>query len=203
LAASVQGNPGLTPKRSLRRISHPKIAQEKVFMKRLFVCIFSLIVIVGCNITPPSDLSGQLKSDLSSRLLRIDSSARIDSFKVTSIDTIVPRLGKIIDDTIYIRQLTSVREQLAHAKTRLRKDSIAYFQGEVDYMTGQIDTLTASIKTADTTNKWGIMAGCYYGIRKNNKRTHDSIYYFIQNSGDIVNSDMLDSFIVRSYRNLK
>lgn len=172
-------------------------------MKRLSLFIFILMAIVGCKIAPPPDLSTQLKSDLSSRLLRIDSSARIDSFKVISIDTIVPRLGKIIDDTMYIRQLNSVQEQLAHAKTRLRKDSIAYFQGEVDYMTGQIDTLTASIKTADTTTKWGIMAGCYYGIQKNNKRAQGSIYYFIRHSGNILNAEMLDSFIVRSYRNLK
>jgi hypothetical protein len=171
-------------------------------MKKSILPVFILMAIMGCKIVPPPDLSSQLKSDLSSRLLRIDSSALIDSFKVMHVDTIVPRLGKIIDDTMYIRQLHSVQEQLAGAKTRLRKDSIAYFQGEVDYMTGQIDSLTASIKTADTTAKWGIMAGCYYQIHKNNAWAHDSIYYFIQNSGHIVNSEMLDSFIVRSYRNL-
>ena len=172
-------------------------------MNRLFAHIFILTAIASCKSTPPPVLSSQLKKDLSSRLLKIDSSALIDSFKVMQVDTIVPRLGKIIDDTIYTRQLNSVREQLAHAKTRPRKDSIAYFQGEVDYMTGQIDSLTASIKTADTIHKYGIMAGCYYRIRKNTQQAHDSIYYFIQKSGDIVNSEMLDSFILRSYRNLK
>jgi len=172
-------------------------------MNRLFAHIFILTAIASCKSTPPPDLSSQLKKDLSSRLLKIDSSAFIDSFKVMQVDTIVPRLGKIIDDTIYTRQLNAVLEQLAHAKTRPRKDSIAYFQGEVDYMTGQIDSLTASIKTADTIHTYGIMAGCYYRIRKNTQQAHDSIYYFIQKSGDIVNSEMLDSIILRSYRNLK
>ena len=92
-------------------------------MNRLFAHIFILTAIASCKSTPPPDLSSQLKKDLSSRLLKIDSSAFIDSFKVMQVDTIVPRLGKIIDDTIYTRQLNSVREQLAHAKTRPRKDS--------------------------------------------------------------------------------
>jgi hypothetical protein len=180
-----------------------KYIGKKVFMNRLFAYALILMAIVSCKSTPPSDLSSQLKKDASSRLLKIDSSAIIDSFKVMQVDTIGQRFGKIMDDTIYIRQLNSVREDLAHAKTRSRKDSIAYFQGEIDYMTGQIDSLTASIKTADTTYKWGIMAGCYYRVRKNTRQAHDSIYYFIQKSGEIVNSEMLDSFIVRSYRKLK
>ena len=170
-------------------------------MKRAIAFIF--LAIVGCKSSPPPDLSSQLKSDLSSRLLKIDSFALIDSFKILGVDTIVPRLGIIIDDTIYIRQLHSVQEQLAHAMTRSRKDSIEYFQGEVNYMTGQIDSITASIKTADTTNKFGILARCYYQISKNDKNKKDSIYYFIQNKGHIINSEMLDSFVARSYRNLK
>jgi len=172
-------------------------------MNRLLAYALIMMAIASCKSTVPLDLSSQLKKDVSSRLLKIDSSALIDSFKVMRVDTIGQRFGKIVDDTIYVRQLNSVREQLAHAKTRSRKDSIAYFQGEIDYMTGQIDSLTASIKTADTTYKWGIMAGCYYQIRKNEKQANDSIYYFIQKSGEIVNSEMLDSFVLRTYRKLK
>ena len=171
-------------------------------MKILIFLIFILIGIVGCKSSSPPDLSSQLKGDLSSRLLKVDSSALIDSFKIIGVDTIVPRLGKIIDDTIYIRQLHSVQEQLAHAMTRPRKDSIEYFQGEVNYMTGQIDTLTESIKTADTTRKFGILARCYYQISKNGKNNKGLIYYFIQNTGHIMNSEMLDSLITTSYRGL-
>jgi hypothetical protein len=172
-------------------------------MKKTVFPIFILLGIIGCTTNPPFDLSGQLRNDLSSRLLKVDSSARIDSFKISGVDTIVPRLGKIIDDTIYIRELHTVEEQLAHALTRPREDSIRYFQDEVNYMKGQIDTLTASIKTADTTNKYGIVVRCDYQISKHGKNEKNSIYYFLRDGGYIINSEMLDSFITRSYRALQ
>ena len=172
-------------------------------MKKPIFVVFILLGIISCKSKPAPDLSSQLRTDLSARLLKVDSLAHIDSFKVLGVDTIVPRLGKIIDDTIYIRLLHSVQEQLAHAKTRPRKDSIRYFQEEINYMQGQIDTLTESIKTADTTRKFGILARCYYQVSKNGKFKADAIYYFIRNNGYILNDEMLDSTITRSYRAVK
>ena len=170
-------------------------------MKKIALLVVILGITFGCKSRP--DLSSQLKTDLSSRLLKVDSSVVIDSFKIMGVDTLNAKLGKIIDDTVYIRLLHSVQKQLSHALTRPRKDSIEYFQGEIDYMSGQIDTLTESIKTADTTHKFGILARCYYQISKNGKNNKGSLFYFIKSTGYIINSEMLDSIIIRTYRGLK
>ncbi|MEP6749091.1 MAG: hypothetical protein ABJB86_15265 [Bacteroidota bacterium] len=173
-------------------------------MKKLILFfLISAGIITGCKSYLTPDLSSQLKNDLANRLRKINSVVVIDSFKVVGVDTIVPRMGKIIDDTIYIRQLRSVQEQLAHAMMRTRKDSIEYFQDEVSYMTGQIDSLTESIKTADTTHKFGILARCNYQVSKNGKHTSGSLFYFIQNNGYIFNGEMLDSFLTRSCQAIK
>ena len=170
-------------------------------MKKTTLFIVILATIIGCKTRP--DLSSQLKANLSSRLLKFDSSVVIDSFKVIEVDTLNQRFGVVIEDTIYLRQFHSIQQQLAHALTRSYKDSIEYFQGEINYMSGQIDSLTKSIKTSDTTHKYGIFAKCYYQISKNGKNKQDSIYYFIDRAGNILNSEMLDTLLAMSNRSLR
>ena len=170
-------------------------------MNKLNLAIVLLTILNGCS--NPPDLSNQLKTHFSSRLAKIDSAAIIDSFRIIGIDSSHEKMGKIIDDTIYIRLLHSVQAQLAHALTRKNKDSIEYFQDEIKYMSGQIDTLTNSISTADTVRKYGILVRCFYQISKDGRRKGDSIYYFFDNKMHLLDSDLVDSLIILSYRQIK
>jgi hypothetical protein len=171
-------------------------------MRKPTLLAVAIIIFIGCSTKIP-DLTSQLKTNFSSHLIKVDSAVVIDSFSVIAVDTLVEKLGKIIDDTIYIRELHAVQAQLAHALMRPRKDSIEYFQNEVNYMSGQIDTLTMSIKTADTKNKFGILARCYFQISKKDKAKSDFVFYFIDSRSNILSTDIIDSSINRAYKYIK
>lgn len=169
--------------------------------KAILFILIVIIVMMGCSTRP--DLTSQLKANFSFHLAKVDSAVVIDSFRILGIDTLVEKLGKIIDDTIYMRQLRSVQAQLDHALTRSNKDSIEYFRGEVKYMSGQIDTLTSSIETADTKSKFGLMVRCVYQLSKKDKYKTDSLVYFFDAKGNILSTDIIDSSIRRSYGFIK
>ncbi len=172
-------------------------------MKRPVLLIIILaMVTIGCT-TKPASLTSQLKTNFSFRLAKVDSLAVIDSFRILGVDTLVEKLGKIIDDTIYIRQLHAVQAQLDHALTRSNKDSIEYFKGEIKYMSGQIDTLTSSIETADTKSKFGLMIRCVYQISKKDRYKTDSVVYFLDAKGNILSTDIIDSSVSRAYGFIK
>ena len=170
-------------------------------MQKAAVFMLILAIITGCKNSP--GLSDQLRENLSSRLHKIDSTVVIDSFKIIKIDTLTVRLDKILEDSDDTRLLRSVQQQLEDALTRHNKDSIDYFRNEVSYISSQIDTITKSIKSADTTRKNGIRTTCYYQIGKSGKTTGGTIFYFIDKSGRITNTEMLDSMVTRACRRLK
>ena len=164
-------------------------------MKRvLFIGALTQVLFMYCT-SKPASLSSQLETSLLSHIKKIDSTVILDSFSVLRTDKMVEKLGRIIDDTIYKRELSRVQSQLANAVKYQKHDSIEFYQGEVNYMLPQIDSLTKSISQADTTKKFGLLISCWFQISKNNMNRSGLLYYFLDQQMTIRNSDMIDSTI--------
>jgi hypothetical protein len=171
-------------------------------MKKLLATgFFAMLIFLSC--THSASLPEQLKTNFSEHVKKIDSALALDSFRVMRIDTLVEKIGRIIDDSIYKRELYRVQLQLANAIKRQRKDSIAIYQDEVNYMLPQIDSVTNSISKGDTTKKFGVLAVCLYQLRKNNTSAKGFAFYFLNTKMSIMNADMIDSTIYSTYRKLK
>jgi hypothetical protein len=171
-------------------------------MMRQLTVIFVIINIFS-YCTHRTTLSEQIKLNLSTHIKKIDTALVLDSFKIYRIDTMVERLGRIIDDTIYKRELYRVQLQLANAVKEQKQDSIAIYQEEVNYMSPQIDSITKSISKGDTTKKYGIVVECSFNLKKNNASDKGIAYYFLDNNMNIINPDIIDSFIYRTYTRIK
>jgi hypothetical protein len=168
--------------------------------KPLFIAFILPVIFLYC--THSTGLTEELKLNFLNHIKIVDSSLVLDSFKITNIDTLVQRLGRILDDSAYKRELRRVQGQLDNAIMEQKKDSIKFYQGEVNYMIPQIDSLTNSISKADTTKILGIRIKCLYQIRKNNKLSNDSLYYYLDNKMNIQNPYLIDSSILRTSKRL-
>ncbi len=164
--------------------------------------LFMCIIYTNCG-NKPDSIPDQLKANFSKHVIKIDPSIIIDSFQVLRMDTMVEKLGRIIDDTIYKRELYHVENQLANAKKEQLSDSIEFYNDEIKYMLIQIDSITKSIKSGDIKKAFGLIAICKYQIRMKNNRSKDFVFYFFDNNMNLVNADMIDSAIYRSYSRIK
>ena len=170
-------------------------------MKRtLSLVSFGMIFFLSCNHS--ATLSEQMKLNFANHLKKIDSSAVLDSFRILQIDTIVEKLGRKIEDTIYKLELHRVEAQLANAVRENKKDSISIYQYEINYMMPQIDSVTNSISKGDSKKIYGFIMRCVYQIRKNNLSVKDSNIYFFDNGMNILNLSFTntDSFILKSLK---
>jgi hypothetical protein len=148
------------------------------------------------------NLSDQLQTNFLSHLQKIDSTVVLDSFKVLRIDSIDQRLERTIDDTIYMREFSSVQSQLINAIIEKKEDSIGFYQDEVDYMVRQVDSLNKEISKADTTKKLGIVATCMIKLSRHNGSQRGVSYYFLDKNLKIWNSEMIDSSIANLTKRL-
>jgi hypothetical protein len=70
-------------------------------------------------------------------------------------------------------------------------------------MKKEMDSLTGLIKSADPKNKFGFIVTLLYKLRKNDKTQKDTVYFFMDSVGNIVNSKMIDIVIQKSYERMK
>jgi hypothetical protein len=171
---------------------------NKTTLPLLLLCI----IYTSCG-NDRDSIPEQLKSNFSKHVNKIDPSIIVDSFQVLKIDTMVEKLGRIIDDSIYKRELYHVQNQLANAQKERLTDSVEFYNNEIKYMLIQIDSVTNSIRAGDTKKAFGFLVICQYQISKNNSHHRDSIFYFFDTKMNIVNADMIDSVIYRSYRRIR
>jgi hypothetical protein len=160
------------------------------------VASITYAVFSSCE-SKPKNLSEQLKDNVLSHLEKIDSTIFLDSFTVIRIDTIDRRFERIIDDTIYLREFMRVRTQLSNAQVEAKKDSTEFYQGEVNYMLTQIDSLNKEISKADTTSKLGLLVTCKIQLANSKGKQVGILYYFLDLTMTIRNSEMVDSMIYR------
>ncbi len=172
-------------------------------MNKTTLPLLLLCIMYSSCANKPDSIQEQLKANFSKHVNKIDPTIIIDSFQVLKIDTMVEKLGRIIDDSIYKRELYHVQNQLANAQKEGLTDSAEFYDSEIKYMLIQIDSVTNSIRSGDTKKSFGFLVICHYQIRKNNNHHKDLIFYFFDTKMNIVNADMIDSDIYRSYRRIK
>jgi hypothetical protein len=163
---------------------------------RLSLFILATLLLVSCNNTP--SLSDQLRTNFSYHVKKIDSAIVVDTFKIIKIDSITERKEQIMYDSMYSRERAGLENQLASASKDKNTDSIEFVHYEINFMNEEMDSMTTVINNADTINKKGVLIFCSYTLTKNNKSRSGPVFYFINNSGNIMNSDMIEDFINRS-----
>jgi predicted phosphohydrolase len=169
-------------------------------MRQLLVAIFALLLIVSC--AHRKSLSEQLNGSFTNHLERIDSLAVLDSVHILWNVRVTEKLGRIIDDSVYIREFTRIQAQLSNALPKNDKDSIAFYRYEINYMEKAIDSVTKSIDQGDTIHRYGYLIGCAYYITKNQKTKIDSTMVFIDSTSTMRYTEYMDSAIGRTVRTL-
>jgi len=169
-------------------------------MRKLLVAIFALLLTISCK--DHKTLSEQLNDSFANHLKKIDSLAVLDSVHILWNTPINQRLGRIIDDSIYIREFVSVQAQLTSAKQKNDNDSIEFYQSELSYMEKPIDSVTKSIALGDTTRRFGYLIGVAYYITKNQKTKVDSTIVTIDSASRMLYTEYMDSAIKRTITNL-
>jgi hypothetical protein len=130
---------------------------------------------------------------------QVDTSAVLDSVYINWMVPVTEKLGRIIDDSIYVREYARLKMQLANTQD---KDSLAFYQYEINYMEREIDSISKSVPTSDTTHVFGHLVNCSYSLRKNGKRRTDSTILFMDSTNTIRYSEYMDSAISRTARSM-
>jgi|SRR5579862_9530967 len=170
-------------------------------MIKLFIGLIALAIFFSCS--RQKNLSEQLAAAFSAHLGRIDQSAKLDSIHILWDLPVTPRLGRVIDDSVYIREYSRVRAQLASALAKHDGDSIDFYRYELDYMKKEIDSITRSIASGDTSLKFGYLIGCSYLIKINGKEKADSTIIFVDSVYTMRYTEFMDSALKRTITMLK
>lgn len=159
------------------------------------ICIILILwLVTGCS-SKSKTRQEQLTDNFKSHLKRADPTSELISFNILRTDTITVKLSNIRDDSSLSQELARIERQLDYAQKDNNTDSIEFLQYEIRYMQQEIDSIEKTIKKADVKKKYGIIITCRFELKKNNRYKTDSMFYFINSNGKIVNSDMIDRFI--------
>ncbi len=169
-------------------------------MRKLFSSIFILLSVASCM--HKQTLTEQLHATFSNHLKQIDSAATLDSVHVFFNVPVTQRLVTIIDDSSYVREYTRIKSQLTNARQKNAKDSIEFYQYEISYMEKEIDSVSKSIGQGDTVHSYGLLLGCAYHLKKNNKAKTDSTILFIDSTSVIRYTEYMDSALSRTSKML-
>jgi hypothetical protein len=170
--------------------------------KLLVIAIISLAIIsmAVASCRHRETLPDQLTHVFSSHLSDIDNLAILDSIHILWNIPVTPRLTRIIDDSVYVREYTRIKAQLGSAQQKQDRDSIEFYQYEIDYMQKEIDSISKGIAREDTTRRFGHLIGCDFYIRKNGRSRHDQTIIFVDTTWTLRFTDFMDSAISRSIR---
>ncbi len=169
-------------------------------MTKMPIAVLALLM-CGCH--HPHTLPQSLATIFSDHLRGIDSAATLDSVQVHWKVAIDQKHGRIFDDSIYVREYTRVKAQLAEALPIGNKDSIEFYEYEIHYMEQEIDSIGRSIPLGDTTHSFGTLVGTSFYIRKNNKFGIDSTLVFIDTASTVRFTEFLDSALRRTVKTLQ
>jgi hypothetical protein len=169
-------------------------------MWKLLVAIFAILTIISCK--HQKNLSEQLNDNFANHLKNINSLVTLDSVHILWNTTVTEKLGRIIDDTVYLRELMRIQAQLLRAQQKNERDSIEFYQYEKNNLEKGIDLVTKSIAQSDTTHRYGYLIGCAYYLSKNQKTIRDSTIVFIDSTSILRYTEFMDSAISRTIRRL-
>jgi hypothetical protein len=170
--------------------------------KIVLAAILAAVSVTACQ-TKAKSFRDQLMENFSVHVKQIDSLLLLDSFEITRMDSVSEKVGRTVEDSVYSRELAGLQSQLKDARRGNNKDSIDFLEYEINYMKKEIDSLAALIQKADTTNKFGVIVASSYVLKKDGRSEKDTAYFFMGKKGNILNSDMIDEFIKRSYKRLE
>lgn len=142
-----------------------------------------------------------MRKDFSNRVLRIDSSVRVDSFQLVRMDSLTEKIGQIVYDSIYSKEEARLETELNIARKNAADTSIKL--EEIGYMKKEIDSIQNLIVHADTIKKYGVLSLYSYTISNKEKYKSGQIYYFISSDGSILNPDMISDSLKQVVAELK
>lgn len=169
-------------------------------MTRISTFAITLLLFCGCH--HPRTLQESLAVIFGDHLQQIDSAATLDSVHVRWNFPVTEKLGRIIDDSIYVREYSRIKAQLAGALVAGDKDSIEFYEYEIRYMEKEIDSISHGIGLSDSSHRFGTLVGCSFYITKNKKALMDSTVLFIDTTSTVRLTDFLDSALRRSVKRL-
>ena len=167
-------------------------------MGKLTLTAFILLTCISCR--QKQTLTEQLSLSFSHHLEQIDAAAKLDSVHILWNIPFNQRLARIIDDSIYVREYSRIKSQLAIAKQQNEKDSIAFYQYEINYMEQEIDSISRSIGQGDTAHAFGYLIGCAYYIKKKDMIRADSTILFVDSTHTIRFTEYMDSSLRRTVK---
>jgi hypothetical protein len=162
-------------------------------MKRETLAIFFLATMFAWCTNKPS-FTEQVRKDFTNRVLKIDSSIRVDSFQLIRMDSLTEMIGQIVYDSLYAREEARLEAEFIAAKRNPAADT-SYLKEEINYMKKELDSIQNLIAKADTVKKYGIVARYFYAISKSEKSKAGWVYYFIGNNGNVLNPDMISDSV--------
>jgi hypothetical protein len=168
-------------------------------MTKLLILSFAWILF-SCEGKTHKTFNEQLTIAFSNHLKNLDSVASLDSVRILWITPVNQRLGRIIDDTIYMREYYQIRMQLARAEAKNDKDSIAFCRYEIGVLEHNIDSISKSIGQGDTTHRYGTLLSCKYFLKKNNKAIADSTLIYLDSTQVLRYTAYMDSSIAKTTR---
>ena len=167
-------------------------------MRKLSIIAVIFPIVISCR--HHQTLTDQLTDVFSGHLTNIDTSATLDSIHILWNIPVTPKLTRIIDDSVYLREYTRIKSQLESARKKQDRDSIEFYQYEIDYMQTEIDSISNGIAREDTIHRYGRLIGCDFYIRKNGRSRHDQTMVFLDSTSTLRFTDYMDSAIRRSIR---
>jgi hypothetical protein len=157
-------------------------------IRKILIFVLLPLILVHCKSKP--SFTEQVRQDFSNRVLKIDSSIRVDSFLLIRMDSLTEMIGQIIYDSMYAGEKARLEAEFIAARRNPAADT-AYLQEEINYMKKELDSIENLITQADTVKKYGVIAQYSYTISKNEKSGTGKVYYFISNNGNVLNPDMI------------
>jgi hypothetical protein len=167
-------------------------------MTKFGVVLF--VVLIGCGCQHRRTLPESLTVIFADHLRQIDSAMTLDSVHVQWNVPVTEKMGRIFDDSIYVREYSRIKGQLAGALAMGNKDSIDFYQYEIHYMEKEIDSIGHGIGESDTVHRYGTLVGCAYYLRGNKKSFLDSTILFIDTTSTVRFTDFMDSALRRTVK---
>ena len=170
-------------------------------MTRIIISIFALLLVCGC--AHHRTLPESLTAIFADHLRRIDSAVALDSLHVQWTVPVTARMATVFDDSIYVREYTRIKGQLAGALVMGNKDSIDFYEYEIHYMEKEIDSIGHGIGGSDTVHRYGSLIGCAYYLSGNKKFSLDSTVIFVDTTSTVRFTDYMDSSLRRTVKLLR
>ena len=158
------------------------------------ILIFVLLPLIFAHCKSKPSFTEQVRQDFTNRVLKIDSSIRVDSFQLIRMDSLTEKIGQIVYDSMYMREATRLQTEFIAAKQNQAADT-GYRQDEINFMKKEMDSIENLIAKADTGKKYGVLAQYFYTVSKNKKSRTSKVYYFINKNGNVLNPEMISDSV--------